>query len=151
MCGILGLINNHTIISKREERLMERALADISYRGPDNQSIWKNEKSLLGHLRLSIIDLSNSANQPFHDLENKIHLVFNGEIYNYKEIRNDLARKGIIFRTNSDTETIIELYKLYGLSFVNYMRGMFAIAIYDSLKNQLILTRDRLGKKPLFY
>lgn len=151
MCGILGLIRNHSITSEQDEVLMARALDDISYRGPDNQSIWRNKKIILGHRRLSIIDLSNAANQPFHDHEDQYHLVFNGEIYNYKEIRTELVQKGIKFRTSSDTETILELYKMFGLDFVTYLRGMFAIVIYDSLHNKFIFTRDRLGKKPLFY
>lgn len=151
MCGIVGKMSYKSISHEDDMLRMKNALTEIWYRGPDNQSIWMDDKVILGHRRLSIIDLSESANQPFHDENNKIHIVFNGEVYNYKEIRRDLEKKGIVFKTNSDTETIVYLYKLYGEDFVKYINGMFAIAIYDSENRKLILARDRLGKKPLYY
>lgn len=145
MCGIVGAYNN---ISKP---IVLKMLSKIIHRGPDGTNFFINKKCLLGINRLAILDLKY-GNQPMSISENKIHLVFNGEIFNYIELKNDLIKKGCKFLTeNSDTEVIIHAYKIYGLSFVKKLNGMFAIAIYDENKNSLFLFRDRSGVKPLFY
>ena len=104
----------------------------------------------LGHRRLSIIDVAGSA-QPLGNEDGSVQIVFNGEIYNYLELRSDLIRAGHQFRTDGDTEVIVHLYEQHGLDFVNHLRGMFALAIWDANQQQLIIARDRLGKKPLYY
>ena len=104
----------------------------------------------LGFRRLAIIDL-RTGDQPMYDAERTVVVVFNGEIYNFKELRADLEAQGYRFRTRSDTEVMIYAYKAYGLDFVDHLRGMFALALWDTVRRRLVLARDRLGKKPLFY
>jgi asparagine synthase (glutamine-hydrolysing) len=123
----------------------------MKHRGPDANGVIENDSCTLGHVRLSIIDLSSDANQPMVDSKNSVVLSYNGEIYNYKEIRKVLELKGIIFRTHSDTEVILNAYIEYGERFVEKLDGMFAIAIYDKLEDTLHLYRDQFGKKPLLY
>src|ERR1035437_7249421 len=125
---------------------MLRALA---HRGPDDQHTLGDARALLGARRLAIIDL-DGGRQPLTDESGLIVATQNGEIYNYLELRDDLERAGHRFRTASDTETIVHLYEEYGTSFVQHLRGMFAIAIWDGRAGHLVLARDRLGKKPLY-
>jgi asparagine synthase (glutamine-hydrolysing) len=106
---------------------------------------------VLGHRRLSIIDLSVDANQPMLSADGQVVLVFNGEIYNFRDLAAELRDAGVQLRTRSDTEVLLELYRLHGPSFVAKMRGMFAFAIWDAPRRRLVLGRDRLGKKPLFF
>ena len=130
MCGIAGIICNNFI----QERELDTMAQSISYRGPDNQGIYIDKNVGFGHRRLSIIDLSEAANQPMISNSTNTVIIFNGEIYNYKILRKELLGKGVAFRTNSDTEVILELYQLYGKEFVHKLRGMFAIALYDKLQ-----------------
>ena len=127
--------------------------SSLSHRGPDAECSFLDKKVSLGHRRLSIIDLSKKGNQPmvYSHKGRKVVIVFNGEIYNFQDIRAELERKGYKFRTNSDTEVILASYLEYGLACVNKFNGMWAFCIYDSKKNILFLSRDRLGKKPLYY
>ena len=118
-------------------------------RGPDAKGIFESENMTLGHNRLSIIDLSTAANQPLTD--DNLTIIFNGEIYNYKSLREKLLLKGVNFKTNSDTEVIIKLFKEYGDDSFKMLSGIFAIAIWDSKKNELVLIRDIVGVKPLYY
>lgn len=152
MCGIIGVISkkDNSILSPGFSASVHVALDHMEYRGPDNKGFWSDERVILGHRRLSIIDLSEDGNQPFHSDCGNYIVVFNGEIYNYQELRADLRKMGHQFRTDSDTEVIISAYKQYGDAFPNYLRGMFALAIYDRKQGDLIFVRDRLGKKPLF-
>jgi asparagine synthase (glutamine-hydrolysing) len=150
MCGISGKLyfnKNKTIL--REE--IERMCSAISHRGPDDEGVFINKNIGLGHRRLSIIDLSPAGHQPMSDNEGKVWIVHNGEIYNFLELRKNLEKDGVQFKSKSDTEVIIYLYKKYGVDCLKYLRGMFAFAIWDSEKKQLFLARDRLGKKPLKY
>mgnify|MGYP001560531786 CR=1 FL=1 len=143
MCGINGFtFENHELIKKMNDLLV--------HRGPDSSGIYKDEKISLGHRRLKIIDLSEKASQPMFDSENKIAIIFNGEIYNFKELKKELE-KDYKFKSNSDTEVIIYAYKKWGYNCVEFLNGMWAFAIYDKGKNKLFLSRDRLGKKPLYY
>jgi asparagine synthase (glutamine-hydrolysing) len=144
MCGILGIVGNY------DEKTVLKALRLLSHRGPDNLGYYKDGNSFLGHTRLSILDLSSKGNQPMSDREGSIWIVFNGEIYNFKEIRSDLERH-YQFRSNTDTEVLIYAYKHYGLDFFKKINGMFAFAIWDREKNIFLLARDRFGKKPLYY
>lgn len=146
MCGILGILSHNKLPFKD---IFPKALNKISHRGPDAFGIYEDEYSILGHTRLSIIDLSQNGNQPMIS-QNHI-IVFNGEIYNFKEIRDFLISKGIKFYSHTDTEVILEGYKYFGVDILNKLRGMFAFAIYDKVKKELFFARDRFGKKPFYY
>jgi len=120
------------------------------HRGPDNQSVWSDDFVALAHQRLSIIDLTDAANQPF--VKKHLVIIFNGEIYNYKELRQKLqSEKGVTFSTNSDTEVILEMVDHYGINSLKHLIGMFSFAIYDKSKKSLFVARDHFGIKPLFY
>ena len=148
MCGITGMFSNNPI-NKLEKRIDKMNLS-ILHRGPDAGNYYIESKKLaIGHRRLSIIDTSETANQPMHSNSNRWHVVFNGEIYNFKEIRNKLKYD---FYTNSDTEVIIASVEEKGIDwFLNEANGMFAISLYDSINKEIFIIRDRLGIKPLFY
>ena len=150
MCGISGKLNfnKDKAVDEKVIREMNKAL---SHRGPDDEGIYVNGAIGLGHRRLSIIDLSQSGHQPMSDDTGTIWIVYNGEIYNFKELRKNLEKEGIKFRSKTDTEVIIYLYKKYGVSCLKHLRGMFSFAIWDEEKRQLFLARDRVGKKPLKY
>ena len=147
MCGIVGYIGNKQIS-------LDSHLSLIKHRGPDARGEFyseSNDKYIgLGHVRLSIIDLDNHANQPLEYL-NRYHIVFNGEIYNYIEIKKELLKNNYIFSTSSDTEVLVAAYDYYREDVFDYLDGMFAFSIYDKLENKLICARDHLGIKPLYY
>ncbi len=152
MCGIIGVIskkNNPDFQSEFIEPL-GHALNHMEYRGPDNKGIWSENGICFGHRRLSIIDLSADGNQPFQSSDQRYVLIFNGEIFNYQELRSSLQNLGHTFNTASDTEVILAAYAQYGKEFCKYLRGMFALVIYDRILNEIVFARDRLGKKPLF-
>lgn len=149
MCGICGKINiNQEPVSKD---LIKRMTSCLSHRGPDDEGIYIKGNVGLGHRRLSIIDLSPLARQPMSNENGDIWIVYNGEIYNFPELKEDLVRKGHVFRSKSDTETIVHLYEEYGIDCLGYLRGMFAFGIWDARDGSLFLARDRVGKKPLYY
>ena len=147
MCGINGIFFYEK--SQKGSEAIKKMNTAIAHRGPDAEGIYQNEKAFLGHQRLSIIDLSDAANQPFYSPDKRYVLVFNGEIYNYQDIKKDLS--DYPFVTNSDTETILAAYLKWGKSCVKKFNGMFAFAIYDSVENKLFISRDRIGIKPLYY
>jgi asparagine synthase (glutamine-hydrolysing) len=144
MCGIAGFVG------PRNERLLRRMCATLTHRGPDAEGFYQDDYVGLAHRRLSIIDLLNGR-QPMTNETGTLQLVFNGEIYNYQALTEELKRQGHTFATSSDTETILHLYEEHGLDFLRHLRGMFAIALWDSGKKRLVLARDRIGEKPLFY
>ncbi len=146
MCGIVGIINkdNQEVTSS----ILEKMAATIHHRGPDEDGIFINGNIGFFHKRLSIIDLSTGQQPMTFD---NCTIVFNGEIYNYIELRNDLIKKGHEFRTTSDTEVILHLYVEYGDNFVNLLNGMFAFIIYDKTKERLFIARDHFGIKPLYW
>jgi asparagine synthase (glutamine-hydrolysing) len=150
MCGIVGVQqNNHVIDSK-----VLCAMRDIfPYRGPDDKGEWIGHHGAvgLGHRRLSIIDTTADGHQPMTDSKNGNVIVFNGEVYNYIEIKSTLRKLGVTFESNSDTEVILKAYRIYGTDCLQYFNGMFSIAIWDNTKKLLFLARDRLGVKPLYY
>ena len=149
MCGICGKINldNKPVA----EPLLRKMALSLEHRGPDDEGVYINGNVGLGHRRLSIIDLSPAGHQPMSNEDGTVWIVYNGEIYNFRELREDLLKKGHYFRSGSDTETIIHLYEDHGVDCLKYLRGMFAFAIWDSKNETLFLARDRVGKKPLFY
>lgn len=150
MCGICGKINlNNKNVTLNELRVMTDTLI---HRGPDGEGFYINKKKDvgLGHRRLSIIDLSTGS-QPMSNEDKSIWIVFNGEIYNFEELKEDLVKKGHIFKSKSDTEVIIHAYEEYREKCVKFLNGMFAFSIWDENKQKLFMARDRLGKKPLFY
>jgi len=152
MCGIIGIISKKTIPDFRSEFIdpLNQALNRMEYRGPDNKGIWSENGICLGHRRLSIIDLTADGNQPFQSSDQQYVIVFNGEIYNYRELRSSLQNLGHTFNTETDTEVILAAYAQYGKEFCTFLRGMFALVIYDRKLNEIVFSRDRLGKKPLF-
>ena len=151
MCGITGFIekNKNAPVGEREI-LLDKMCEIITHRGPDEQGTIVKDAAALGMRRLSIIDLK-SGQQPIFDCSGNLAIVFNGEIYNYRELKKDLESRGHHFKTNSDTETIVHLYEEFGADCLTHLRGMFAFAIYDFQAETLFIARDRVGKKPLFY
>ena len=148
MCGIVGIVNSE---SKRvDEALLGRMCNAIRHRGPDDDGFYINGSVGLGMRRLSIIDLA-SGQQPIHNQDRSAWIVYNGEIYNYLQLRQQLEKLGHTFYTNSDTEAIIHAYDQYGADCPKHLRGMFAFAIWDERTEELFLARDRVGKKPLLY
>lgn len=147
MCGIVGIVNRSGAVQRDVLEAMNRA---IIHRGPDEDGFYVNENVGLAMRRLSIIDLAGGR-QPIHNADKTKWIVFNGEIYNYQELRKGLEERGHRFYTNSDTEAIIHLYDEYGKDCVQHLRGMFAFAIWDEVEQELFIARDRVGKKPLLY
>ena len=149
MCGILGIIDKKPI----DFNLLLNMRDVLTHRGPDDGGMWlrMDKRVGLAHRRLSIIDLSPAGHQPMSDEEGKVWITYNGEIYNFKEIRKELEAKGYNFKSHTDTEVIINTYKEWGIEGIQKFNGMFAFGIYDLRFNHLLLARDRVGKKPLYY
>ncbi len=144
LCGIAGFID---FTKKSSEESLAKMSCAVPHRGPDGQGLFFHQAQTaqigLGHRRLSIIDLSHAADQPMHF--NGLHIVFNGEIYNYNEIREKLIGLGHFFQTHSDTEVILHAWQQWGEEAIHQWRGMFAIAVYDEHKQELVCIRDRAG------
>ncbi len=149
MCGIAGILSLDSTRSVPPERL-ERMLASIFHRGPDEAGRLIDRELAIGMRRLSIIDLADGQ-QPIFDESGRYGVVFNGEIYNYRELRNDLIGRGHQLKTHSDTEVIVHLYEEYGAACLDHLRGMFGFAIWDNVRRELFIARDRMGIKPLYY
>ncbi len=145
MCGIAGFTGF------RDDRSLREMMGALSHRGPDSSDTYCSDNVSLGHMRLKIIDLSMRASQPMENEDGSIKLVFNGEIYNYKNLREDLVNKNHRFRSESDTEVILHQYEEDGIDCVKKFNGMFSFAIWDEKKQRLFLCRDRVGIKPLYY
>jgi len=148
MCGVAGIID----FRGRTEGIsaMREMLRSISYRGPDESGIYHSPCATLGNVRLSIIDLQ-TGQQPLSDISGRYWIVFNGEIFNYIELRQEVEKKGIILKTHSDTEILVNLYALYKEKCLNLLNGQFALAIWDNKEEELFLARDRVGIRPLYY
>ncbi|MCR9134055.1 MAG: asparagine synthase (glutamine-hydrolyzing) [bacterium] len=146
MCGICGIIGPQS-----ERKPLERMLQKQQHRGPDYTGIWLDEHVALGHNRLSILDLSPSSHQPFVSIDNRFVLVFNGEIYNYLELKAELETKKYRFSTTSDTEVLLAAYQAWGEDCLQKLNGMFAFAIWDRQRSCLFAARDRFGVKPFYY
>ncbi len=160
MCGIAGFTVNSTtkIPIAIGTAIISEITRTLAHRGPDAENCWNDETVYLGHRRLSIIDLSESSNQPMHSSDDRYVIVYNGELYNFKELKLELQRvsqgstdKPYFFKTNSDTEVVIAAYERWGSDCLNKFNGMFAFALYDKQDKSLFIARDRLGIKPLYY
>lgn len=149
MCGIAGFYGTPDTPVPRA-LILRRMIGAIAHRGPDGQGVFDDDRAALGHVRLSIIDLATGA-QPMPNADRTIWVTFNGEIFNYVELRQDLISRGHSFRTTSDTEVILHLYEEMGPDCVNAFNGDFAFALWDSRQNLLLLARDRMGVRPVFY
>lgn len=150
MCGICGIFRPEGATTY-DLRVVSAMVADLRHRGPDNQETLRDGRVVLGHDRLSILDLSPAAAQPMRSADKRFLLVYNGEIYNYAPLRAQLERQGHMFRTNSDTEVLVELFSALGTACLPLLNGMFAFAVWDRRDQRLTLARDRFGQKPLFY
>lgn len=153
MCGIAGIFSYSDGASPVDQEELRRISERMAQRGPDGHDQWigSNGRVGLAHRRLSIIDLGEQAKQPMFTDDKELVVVFNGEIFNYREIRRDLELRGIVFRSNSDTEVLLHLYRQHGEAMVNILRGMYAFAIWDAKSEQLFLARDPFGIKPLYF
>ncbi len=149
MCGIAGYIDK-TGKYRPEKKMVKKMTDAIIHRGPDAEGQWIDEYIALGHRRLSIIDLEAKSNQPLVSHDGKYVITFNGEIYNYIELKSELVSKGAVFRTDSDTEVVIEAYRAYGEECFNQFNGMWSLALYDMEEQKVILSRDRFGIKPAY-
>ena len=154
MCGIVGYYGPSSRLRELAGAL-DLGLQNLSHRGPDDHGTWEDVRDAaalgFGHRRLSIIDLSPSGHQPMVSANGRYSTVFNGEIYNFREIRTELAAQGVQFRSTSDTEVVLEAYALWGIAAVERFIGMFALAIWDRIEQRLLLIRDRAGVKPLYF
>jgi asparagine synthase (glutamine-hydrolysing) len=148
MCGIAGQISWGP---PPDPELVAAMTAAIAHRGPDSTGVETAGPVCFGHRRLSIIDLSSAGHQPMWDAERELLLTFNGEIYNFREVRAELEARGHVFRTNTDTEVILQAYKAWGLDAFGRLNGMFALALWDARERRAVLARDRLGEKPLYW
>jgi asparagine synthase (glutamine-hydrolysing) len=148
MCGVAGIIDYRN--SPNSVTAVEAMLRTFSYRGPDESGIYHSHAATIGNVRLSIIDLL-TGQQPLSDISGRYWIVFNGEIFNYLELREELSKKGIILKTHSDTEVLVNLYALHKENCLNLLNGQFAFAIWDKVEEELFLARDRVGIRPLFY
>ncbi|MFI7706018.1 asparagine synthase (glutamine-hydrolyzing) [Nonomuraea sp. NPDC049480] len=146
MCGIAGIVS----MSRPDPALVQRMCDVMKHRGPDGAGFHDDEHAALGMRRLAIIDVA-TGNQPVYNEDNRVVAVFNGEIYNFAELRQGLSRRGHELYAAGDTECLVHLYEEYGVELVNRLRGMFAIAVWDRARERLILARDRVGKKPLYW
>ncbi len=147
VCGIAGKVSSRGAVPAQ---LVEAMCAAQVHRGPDSRGIHASDGAVLGIQRLRIIDLE-TGDQPIYNEDRSVAVVLNGEIYNYRELRRELERRGHRFATNGDTEVIAHLYEDHGADLVHQLSGMFAFAIWDAQRRRLLLARDRVGKKPLFY
>lgn len=149
MCGIAGAVSSRPVDVSVVERMRDR----LAHRGPDAAGVWSSadRRTCLGHRRLSIVDLSPEANQPLLSTDGRFAAVLNGEVYNFRALRRQLADEGVAFRTRSDTEVLIEAYRRWGESCLERLSGMFAFAIWDDKLRRLFCARDRAGEKPFYY
>ncbi len=147
MCGIAGFSGSF------DPELLTRMSTAIAHRGPDGDGVFHDRDAGIGlaHRRLAIIDLTSAGRQPMTDTNNRAVIVFNGEIYNFRELREELVTKGYRFRGHSDTEVLLNLYLLYGTDMLGRLNGIFAFAIWNIVSHQLFIARDGLGVKPLYY
>ena len=150
MCGICGIVAP-SLPEERRREVVSRMMATMPHRGPDDAGLHSFQSACLGMTRLSIIDRSPRGKQPMSNEDGTVWLVCNGEIYNFQDLRAELMKRGHQFRSHTDTETIIHLYEEYGEGCLEHLRGMFALAIWDGTRRKLLLARDRLGIKPLYY
>ena len=165
MCGLFGWVSPKALGEKQNRASIDACFASMFRRGPDDRGVlahneangWGTDENLegvnaiLAHLRLSILDLSPRGHQPMTSADSRYRIAYNGEVYNYRELRAELELEGLIFNTDSDTEVVLQALSHWGLSCLNRFVGMFAIALHDDIEKKLYLIRDFFGIKPLFY
>ena len=147
MCRIVGIVHTSDAIDYSD--IVQKMTRSLSYAGPDNQGVYTDESITFGHRRLSIIDLSTAANQPMQ--WEKYVITYNGEIYNFQSVKKELSTNGYTFFSNSDTEVVVKAFDYWSYDAVQKFRGMFAFALWDTIEKKLLLCRDRVGAKPLFW
>ena len=149
MCGLVGCFSDINL----DKMWLKEASLSLKHRGPDDNGEWWSQDGKIGlaHRRLAILDLSKSGHQPMHLKANELSIVFNGEIYNHKDIRNELKKSGYNFTSSSDTEVLLVAYAHWGEKLLSKLNGMFAFAIYDNKKKKIFIARDRAGEKPIFF
>jgi len=150
MCGIAGIFNYHSSKEPSGERNVKKMLSTIKHRGPDESGVFLDQNIGIGNVRLSIIDLS-TGQQPLCDETERYWIVYNGEVFNFQELKTELEKKGIRFKTHCDTEVVVQMYAQYGANCLNRFNGQFAFCIWDKYKKELFLARDRVGIRPLYY
>ncbi|HEX3098260.1 MAG TPA: hypothetical protein VHQ02_11105, partial [Usitatibacter sp.] len=153
MCGIAGIVAYRESAPRVDRAELLAVRESMAVRGPDGSGLWTSpdERTGLAHRRLAIIDPTEAASQPMANADGRLHITFNGEIYNYRELRAGLVDRGRTFRTTSDTEVLLALYAERGAAMVDALRGMYAFAIWDAAEGTLFLARDPFGIKPLYY
>jgi asparagine synthase (glutamine-hydrolysing) len=151
MCGLVAMVLNQPNVTGEARTAVLSACSNMESRGPDGAGIWSHDGVILGHRRLAILDLDPRANQPMISSDGRYTVVFNGEIYNYKELRKEREAAGNVFRTTSDTEVLLVLFAALGEKMLPLLRGMFAFAIWDSVAHELFVARDPYGIKPIYY
>ena len=150
MCGIAGIVR-FTKKYNPDSEIIKKMTISLSHRGPDNQGLWSDAHASLGHARLSIIDLSETGNQPMLSIDKRYVLVYNGELYNYQELKEDLEKCGHKFRGRSDTEVLLQMLLSEGVKCLPKLNGIFAFALWDREDKTLLIARDRFGVKPLYF
>src|SRR5215213_7441611 len=150
MCGITGWVNLNTDSNDHNEAILHGMCERIVHRGPDSEGLWMDERAALGMRRLSIIDLK-TGDQPVYSEDKSVIAMVNGELYNFREVRADLEKRGHKFRTQTDVEIVPHLYEEFGDAMLEHINGMFAFALWDRRREKLLIARDRFGEKPLYY
>ena len=152
MCGIAGFMLPQPVLARADiEARLWTMIGTLRHRGPDDEGVWTDGLGALAHARLSIIDLSPAGHQPIASAGGEVWLTYNGEIYNFLELREELAAPGYVFRSRTDSEVIVNGWHAWGPRLFGRLRGMFALALWDRRSRRLVLARDRVGKKPLYY
>ncbi|MEE4254751.1 MAG: asparagine synthetase B, partial [Desulfuromusa sp.] len=149
MCGIAGILNLNQL-DQATETTVAKMITMLRHRGPDESGLYRDGDICLGHARLSILGLECGV-QPISNVDESLWIVYNGEVFNYLELQEDLIQKGYQFTTGTDTEVVLAMYQEYGSDCLSHFNGQFAIAIWDRQKKELFLARDRVGIRPLFY
>jgi asparagine synthase (glutamine-hydrolysing) len=153
MCGIAGILRISSEANGFDSKLIDRMTDSLAHRGPSDRGVWSDDLISLGSRRLSVIDLSSAGHMPMSNEDGKIQIVYNGELYNFRELKQrfELVERGHVFRSRTDTEVLIHLYEELGIEMVKYLNGMYGLAIWDSRNQKLYLIRDHAGIKPVFY
>src|SRR4051794_19483473 len=148
MCGITGFVGRDG--EEADRGVLARMTATLGHRGPDGDGFYLDGRAALGHRRLAIIDLAGGA-QPLANEDGSVWVTYNGELYNEPALRAGLTARGHVYRTSTDTESLVHLYEEHGAGFVERLNGMFALGLWDARRCRLVLARDRMGQKPLYY